>query len=163
MDILLNKIQDLFEQHPKLKKIELDNKVRKVIEHRFMIKRLEPKLKCHQAHVCLIFEKKQCVSVGINNKRQHAEVDALRKILYQKDSNQRYRYGMVTFRFSKTGVLNNSSPCIHCSRFLSKYLDLFHSICFSEQGEKLRVLTHDMFRHHCFCHISKGNQTRKKK
>lgn len=155
---VLDRIEDLLRGHSRSRKVDLDYKTRKKIEHRFFIKFREGSN--HHAHICLIYNKRECVSLGINSVKHHAEVDALKKLLATNENKKKGYYGMVTIRFSKTGVFNNSSPCFHCSQFLRKHLDFFHSISFSDQHGHLCILTSDMFHHRHFCHISKGHLCR---
>jgi len=122
--------------HSKSKKICLDDKNKLRIHSRFLTKYHEgPNT---QAHVCLIFDKHRCWYVGINSNREQAEVDALKQWLKchhhskQKKEKDRRTWRMMVVRFSKTGIFNNSKPCFHCSSFLKKYSDYFHSISFSD-------------------------------
>jgi len=155
---VLLKIEEYLQLHTQSTKIQLDEKSKRVIELRFWIKCREgPNA---QAHVCLIFDRKQCISVGINSNRQHAEVEALKKWLRLPLSSKERKRGtwrMMVVRFSKTGIFNNSRPCFHCSQFLKKHTRHFHSISYSDLSENLCILSKEQFHTTCFHHISRGN------
>lgn len=153
--LFLDRIEDLLRVCSRSRKVALDYKTRKLIEYRFRVKVREGAN--HQAHVCIIYDRRSCISAGINSLKSHAEVDALKKLLaIRPDTSNRNMYGMMVVRFSKTGVLNNSRPCLHCSRFLRKNLRFFHSISFSDVNGVLRVMTTDMFKSQEFSHVSRG-------
>jgi hypothetical protein len=156
---VLQRIEDMLRGYSRSRKVYLDYKTKKKIEHRFFIKFREGSN--HHAHVCLIYNKKECVSIGMNTVQHHAEVDALKKLLASHTHKPRGLYGMVTVRFSKTGVFNNSRPCFHCSQFLKKHLDFFHSISFSDQHGSLCILSSETFSECHFCHVTKGHLYRR--
>lgn len=151
-----NFIETLLRGHPPSRKVFLDIKARRLIEDRFLIKVIEGSN--HHAHICIIFDRKSCLSVGINSCQKHAEVDALKKLLSrQRSEPHRTHLGILIIRFSKTGKLNNSSPCLHCSQFLKKHAHYFQTISFSNTHGKLTVLPREKFIQHRFSHITGGH------
>jgi hypothetical protein len=84
-------------------------------------------------HLCFYIPCKESwdnlVAYGENNTRRcsnglpstHAEIDGLRKMkMYQTNNPKRIRetYDIVVIRFSKTGKLGISRPCLHCLKTL---------------------------------------------
>jgi cytidine deaminase len=106
------------------------------------------------AHICIIHTNKKCISVGINDLYRHAEVDAIRFLIQQGfRSNKKLHF--LVFRFSKTGVINCSKPCIRCSQFINKHLHLFRVICFTEKnGDVVSILASE-FDVQKFVHVSR--------
>lgn len=86
----------------------------------------------HRAHISLIVRKNQLVAIGTNTWKthpmtvqygymtpyMHSELDAYRKIKVPMD-----RLELINFRFSKTGKLGMSRPCVYCMPWCSHIFD----------------------------------------
>ncbi len=53
-----------------------------------------------------------------NNATIHAEEDAINKLPPIKRSNRLEDVNLVVIRTTKTGILGNSAPCVHCLKYM---------------------------------------------
>jgi deoxycytidylate deaminase len=91
---------------------------------------LESDINPRTRHYAFILNKKRILSIGCNSLkshpkllqygyRPHAGVHAELSALIRSDSVLHSNNKLVTFRFDKSGNLNNGKPCIFCQRALN--------------------------------------------
>lgn len=108
----------------------------------------------HYCHFCIVYDRENIVAMDVNTRfpspdmiksyMKHAEINAIltmKRITAMPLS----QYGLFITRFSKTSILNCSTPCFFCARFIKKHIQYFHSIAFTDQHENMIVLSSDEF------------------
>lgn len=160
---LLSKIQTLFSGNQKARNVVFTPSDERMMYVLYMCSVHESMLyHNHKCHLCIIYEKEKIVAMDINTRysnedmsktyMKHAEMNAIMTLLKTQPTHQ--SYGIFITRFTKTSILNYSTPCFFCARFIKKHLRYFHSVCFTNENEQLVVLTPETFQNTDFSHTT---------
>ena len=158
------KIQHLFSQYPRSRHVVFTPVNIRMMYILYVCKIHERTLyKNHHCHMCIIYDKENIIAMDINTRypahdvvksyMKHAEVNAILSLI-KTNPVPNQNYGMFITRFSKTSILNSSSPCFFCARFIKKHIQYFHSISFTDPNERLVVLLPEEFKGNEFQHKS---------
>jgi cytidine deaminase len=99
-------------------------------------------------HMACVFVGTQIISCGMNYHNSetstvHAEQNAISK-LPKRNSKKLKRVNLLVVRTSKSGKLNNSRPCLHCIRSMTrttpKYGYKIHHVYFSTNDGSIQKL-----------------------
>lgn len=162
-ELLVSKIQTIFSGYQKTRNVVFTTSDERMMYVLYMCSVYESMLyHNHKCHLCIIYDKEKIVAMDINTRysnedmsktyMKHAEMNAIMTLLKTQPTNQ--SYGIFITRFTKTSVLNYSTPCFFCARFIKKHLRYFHSVCFTNENEQLVVLTPDEFLNTNFSHTT---------
>lgn len=161
---LIEKLQNILYNNPRSRHVVLTEDNIRSLYILYLSKIQECTMfKSHQCHLAIIYNRYEIVHMDVNTRfhlrpkeatfTTHAEVNAIKSLIktFQSPKSQ---FGMFLIRFSKTAILNNSSPCFFCARFIKKHLPYFHSISFTNHDESVTTMIADDFRQHEFRHLS---------
>lgn len=162
---LLSKIQTLFSGNQKARNVVFTPSDERMMYVLYMCGVHESMLyHNHKCHLCIIYDKEKIVAMDINTRypnedtsktyMKHAEMNAIMTLIKTQPTNPTTLYGIFITRFTKTSILNHSTPCFFCARFIKKHLRYFHSVCFTNENEQLVVLTPDEFQDTDFSHTT---------
>lgn len=71
---------------------------------------------------------------GVNTTLRHSEMDVIVNFIHNKKIKKEGKYEIMNLRLSKTGKLNMSYPCIHCTRWINQYNYIFKNLYFSTEN-----------------------------
>lgn len=164
-EMLSHKIQRLFSQYHRSRHVVFTPANIRMLYILYLAQIHERTLhKNHHCHLCIIYDRENVVAMDINTRypstdivktyMKHAEINAILSMKKTTPFLINQGYGLFITRFSKTSLLNYSTPCFFCARFIKKYIHYFHSISFTDSNEKMVSLSHDEFKNSEFEHKS---------
>lgn len=160
--VFCGKVQALFAQYPRSRHVVFSQSDTRMMYILYFCKIHELLVyRSHKCHLCIIYDKEKIITMDINTRlpsnnirsyMKHAELNAVLNLLKITPCPPPQSYGMFIIRFNRGSVLNGSSPCYFCARFLKKHLSYFHSIGFTNEQEQLTILSPDEFKNTDFSH-----------